>query len=80
MATTDRLLTTAEVASLCGVREQTVIAWRTRETPDRPQPVKLGSRSVRYHEADVLRWRDRETKVRSWSGDRKKSTTRRSGK
>lgn len=72
MPTTEKLLTTAETASLLNVREQTVIAWRTRRTPGRPQPVRVGRRHVRYRERDVLAWRDRETKVRSWSGDSKK--------
>lgn len=72
MATSEKLLTTAEAAELCGVREQTVMAWRSRQTPDRPQPVRVGTRSVRYREADVLKWRDRESKVRCWTGDRKK--------
>ncbi len=73
MPTTEKLLTTAETASLLNVREQTVIAWRTRRTPDRPEPVRVGTRGVRYREADVLKYRDRETKVRSWSGRKKHS-------
>jgi predicted DNA-binding transcriptional regulator AlpA len=43
-----------------------LIAWRSRGTADRPQPVRLGTRSVRYREADVLAWRDREATVRAW--------------
>lgn len=73
MPTEDRLLTSREAAELLNLRPETLIAWRVRQTPDRPQPVRVGTRSVRYREADVIRYRDRETKVRSWSTDRKKS-------
>lgn len=66
MATT-KLLTTAEAATVLGLREATLIAWRSRGTPGRPQPVRLGTRSVRYREDVVLAWRDRETTVRSWT-------------
>lgn len=73
MPTEDRLLTSREAAELLNLRPETLIAWRVRQTPDRPQPVRVGTRAVRYREADVIRYRDRETKVRSWSTDRKKS-------
>lgn len=61
-----KLLSTAEAAAVLGLREATLIAWRSRGTADRPQPVRLGTRSVRYREADVLAWRDREATVRAW--------------
>lgn len=66
MTTRAKLITTAEAATVLGLREATLIAWRSRGTAGRPQPVRLGTRSVRYVEADVLAWRDRETAVRSW--------------
>jgi predicted DNA-binding transcriptional regulator AlpA len=69
--TNTRLLTTAEAATVLGLREATLIAWRSRGTPGRPQPVRLGTRSVRYREDVVLAWRDRETTVRSWTGKKK---------
>jgi predicted DNA-binding transcriptional regulator AlpA len=61
-----KLLSTAEAAAVLGLREATLVAWRSRGTADRPQPVRLGTRSVRYRETDVLAWRDRETTVRAW--------------
>lgn len=69
--TRTKLLTTSEAAAVLGLREATLIAWRSRGTAGRPQPVRLGTRSVRYVEADVLAWRDRETTVRSWTGKKK---------
>lgn len=74
--TNDRLISTPEAAAILGRREQTLIAWRTRQTPNRPQPVKVGTRAVRYRESDVLAFRDREAKVVAWSGDRKSSKKR----
>jgi predicted DNA-binding transcriptional regulator AlpA len=74
--TTDRLLSSREAAELLNLREATLVAWRTRQTPNRPRPGVVGSRSIRYREADLLKWRDRETKVRSWSTDRQASTRR----
>jgi hypothetical protein len=67
----DRLLTSREAAELLNRREQTLAAWRTRQTPDRPTPVLVGKR-VRYREADVLAFRDRETKVVAYREVRKK--------
>jgi predicted DNA-binding transcriptional regulator AlpA len=64
---TKQLLTTAEAAAVLGVREATLIAWRSRGTAGRPQPVRLGTRSVRYRQDDVLAYRDRETSVRPWT-------------
>jgi predicted DNA-binding transcriptional regulator AlpA len=75
--TTDRLLSTREAADVLGVRESTLVAWRSRGTPGRPQPVKVGSRRVAYAERELIAYRDRESKVVSWSGDSKKSTPRR---
>jgi predicted DNA-binding transcriptional regulator AlpA len=66
----ERLLTTRDAAELVGLQPATLIAWRSRGTPGRPQPVRLGTRSIRYREADVLAWRDRESAVRDYS-DRK---------
>lgn len=73
MPTEDRLLTSREAAELLNLQPETLVAWRVRRTPGRPQPVRVGDRKVRYRESDVIRYRDRETKVRSWSNDRKKS-------
>jgi predicted DNA-binding transcriptional regulator AlpA len=72
----ERLLSTAAAAELLGLREATLVAWRSRGTPGRPLPVKVGSRSVRYREADVIAWRDRESAVRDYRGkaSRKKSS------
>lgn len=64
--TPERLLTTRQASELLGLREATLIAWRSRGTPGRPQPVKVGSKAIRYREVDVLKWRDRETAVRSY--------------
>lgn len=72
-ATKERLLDTREAAEFLNVREGTLVAWRSRRTPGRPQPVKVGARSVRYPESTLIAYRDRESTVRSWSGDRKKS-------
>jgi predicted DNA-binding transcriptional regulator AlpA len=72
----ERLITSREAAELLNLRPETLIAWRVRQTPNRPQPVRVGTRSVRYREADVIAFRERETKVREWSGDRKKATRR----
>lgn len=72
-STTPRLITTREAAAVLGLREATLIAWRSRGTAGRPQPVRLGTRSVRYVEADVLAWRDRETVVRSWDGQKSRN-------
>lgn len=72
----EQLLTTAAAAEILGIREATLVAWRSRGTPGRPQPVRVGTRSVRYREADVLAWRDRETTVRDYS-DRKASRKKR---
>ena len=74
--TSERLLTTRAAAELLGLQPATLVAWRTRGTPGRPQPVRLGSRSVRYRETDLLAWRDRETAVRDYS-DRKASRKKR---
>lgn len=62
----EQLLTTAAAADLLGVREATLVAWRSRGTPGRPQPVRVGTRAIRYRESDVLAWRDRETTVRDY--------------
>jgi predicted DNA-binding transcriptional regulator AlpA len=72
-----KLLTTAAAAELLGLREATLVAWRLRGTPGRPQPVVVGTRAVRYREADVLAWRDRESAVRDYRGrpDRKKKSS-----
>lgn len=73
---TERLLTTRDAAAIVGLQPATLVAWRTRGTPGRPQPVKVGTRSVRYREADVVAWRDRESTVRDYS-DRKASRKKR---
>jgi predicted DNA-binding transcriptional regulator AlpA len=74
----EQLLTTAAAAELLGLREATLVAWRSRGTPGRPQPVVVGTRSIRYRESDVVAWRDRETTVRDYSdrkaGRKKKSS------
>lgn len=62
----EQLLTTAAAAEILGVREATLVAWRTRGTLGRPQPVRVGTRSIRYRESDVVAWRDREAAVRDY--------------
>ena len=64
----EQLLTTAAAAEILGVREATLVAWRARGTLDRPQPVRVGTRSIRYRESDVVAWRDREAAVRDYRG------------
>ena len=75
--TTEKLLTTRDAAAIVGLQPATFIAWRTRGTPDRPQPVRVGTRSIRYRESDVLAWRDRETAVRDYGrkASRKKKSS-----
>ena len=75
-ASAEKLITSREAAELLDLRPETLIAWRVRQTPNRPQPVRVGTRSVRYRIDDVIAYRERETKVREWSGDRKKAAKR----
>lgn len=75
-ATTDRLLTSREAAELLKLRPETLIAWRVRQTPNRPQPVRVGTRRIAYRESDVLAYREREARVRDWHSDRTKATKR----
>lgn len=62
----NQLITTAAAAEILGLREATLVAWRSRGTLGRPQPVRVGTRSIRYRESDVVAWRDREAAVRDY--------------
>lgn len=64
----NQLITTAAAAEILGLREATLVAWRSRGTPGRPEPVRLGQRAIRYRHADVVAWRDRESAVCDYRG------------
>jgi predicted DNA-binding transcriptional regulator AlpA len=63
---TDRLLSTRETAELLGVRENTLVAWRSRGRSKpveerRGPPFLTVGRSVKYRESTVHQWiADRE--------------------
>jgi predicted DNA-binding transcriptional regulator AlpA len=63
---TDRLLSTRETAELLGVRENTLVAWRSRGRSKpaeerRGPPFLTVGRSVKYRELSVRQWiTDRE--------------------
>lgn len=59
MATTDEhdeLIDTIEAARRMGIARNTLNGWRSRQVPDQPTPVIVGSRSVRYRASDVAAW------------------------
>jgi len=62
----ERLFTTREAAEFLGVKEATLIAWRARRTPNRPQPVIVGGRSVRYPESGLREYVERQSALRPW--------------
>ena len=52
----DRLLTTKAAAEMIGFRPQTLIQWRHEGTEYAPPFRRIGGRSVRYSEADLIVW------------------------
>lgn len=62
----EKLLTSREVATLCNVTPETVASWRQRRMRTRPQPVRIGSRGVRYRAHDVQKFLERESAVRPY--------------
>jgi prophage regulatory protein len=44
-------------AEILGIGESTLWRW-VKETPDFPQPIRLGSRVTVWRTADLLAWRD----------------------
>jgi predicted DNA-binding transcriptional regulator AlpA len=54
----DPLLTTAQAAALCGMREGALVDWRSRRRG--PRYIKVGA-SVRYRRSDVLAWLEANT-------------------
>lgn len=71
--TMSRLLTTAEAAKLLGLKQCTLEVWRIRGRTSLPYRI-VGSRSVRYAEADVIAFANRDVRT-STSQKQQKPTT-----
>ena len=54
----DRLVTANEAAVILGFSTVTLAAWRWRPRTDTPPPpyVRIGGRSIRYRQSDLLTW------------------------
>jgi predicted DNA-binding transcriptional regulator AlpA len=55
------LLTAAQLATLLGVRDQTLAEWRVLGTG--PRFVRLSARAIRYRRADVDAWLDAQARA-----------------
>lgn len=51
---TERLLSMAEVAKICGLSKVTL--WRMRKEGRFPAPLELGAKTLRWRESAVLAW------------------------
>lgn len=55
LTSTDDLLTTAQVAKLTGIAENTLRRWRSDNATMGPKYVRMG-KTVRYRRSDITAW------------------------
>lgn len=66
----ERLLSTRQLADMVGISVATIERWRAQGTPDLPPHIKLSSGAIRYSPKEVQHWLDRKTqKAKSKSDD-----------
>ena len=54
-----RLVSAVEICETIGISRQTLHAWRNGQVPNLPtfpEPIKLGYRTLRWYEDDLIEW------------------------